>query len=225
IRTAVIGDVRLALQPNTGSIAERVALLKTCAELCVRHSMEFSPLLQEKNSFHGHTALYWVIANNLASPLAPFELVAAVLSHSQPLTPETIQDARRACISLRSQDMFQFLRSCPEFGALSEEDRFVLGLVIPPEQIDVEIMEGSNQPFSVKFHIPLFQKRMLLGTQIKLEFIARGRLWRLSFYAEKSPWKSSKDPDWFKAKKWGVSLELCENSPSTHLDFGLIILD
>ncbi|KAJ6529710.1 hypothetical protein B0H19DRAFT_1274107 [Mycena capillaripes] len=137
----------LLLQPHTGSVAERLALLG-CAELCTQRKIDFSPLVQDTSSFHGHTALHWVIVNKLGSPQAPFELVQAVLANSQPLTPETIKDARRGCILLRSQDMVQYVRMCPEFGALSPDNRFILGLLVPPEEITVETMEGPHRSAS-----------------------------------------------------------------------------
>ncbi|KAJ7982983.1 hypothetical protein DFH06DRAFT_1466926 [Mycena polygramma] len=227
VRTAVIEDVRLIVQSNTGSVAERVALLESCAALCARHRIDFASLLQDTSLFHTHTALYWTIVNDLGSPQAPFELVTAILAHSHPLDPKTVKDARRACISLRSQDMLQFLRTRPEFGALSTEDRFILNLVVPPERIDVELMDGPEQPFSVKFHIPMYLKRMLLAKVIDLDFIARGCLWRLSFYTPGStiPHPESQ-AEWFHIqKKWGTRLILCENSPRTRLEFGVVVLD
>ncbi|KAF7357741.1 hypothetical protein MVEN_00820000 [Mycena venus] len=226
LRPAVIEDVRLILQPNTGTVAERLALLASCAELCTQHKIDFSTLLQDKSLFHAHTALYWAIVNNLASPQAPFELVGAMLANSQPLKAETIKDARRACISLRSQDMFQYLRMSPDFGALSAEDRFALGLLVPPEEITIELMEGPEQPFSVKFYIPMFQKRMLLNKDIRLEFIARDRLWLLAFFTPDHPSVAGPSaPSFAKDNQWGAYLRLRENSRSTPVDIGIVILD
>ncbi|KAJ7456306.1 hypothetical protein B0H11DRAFT_2066171 [Mycena galericulata] len=225
VRAAVIDDVRLVVQPNTGSIAERLSLLETCAQLCARHKVEFPPLLQDKKSFLDHTALYWAIVNNPGSPQASFELVAAVLTYSVPLKPATLKEARRACISLRNQELFQFLRMRPEFGALSEQDRFLLGVLVPPEEIDIQLMEGPEQPFSVKFKIPMFQKRMMLSEQICLEFIARGRLWLLSFFTPANPTALASKSEWFKKGQWGGSLHLRENSPGTDVEFGVVLLD
>ncbi|KAJ7714474.1 hypothetical protein DFH07DRAFT_974468 [Mycena maculata] len=219
VRTAVTEDVRLAVHPNTGSIAERVALLESCAELCARHKINFSLLLQQRDKilFHGHTALYWAIVNDLGPP---FELVAAVLAHSAPLEPATITEARRACISLSNQEIFQFLRLCPEFGVLDAEDRFLLGVLVPPDEIDLELMKGPAEPFSVTFKVPHFRKRMQLSRQIKLEFIARGRLWRLSFFTAIYPVEEN-----LKDGEWSGRLQLGENSPSTHVEFGVVFLD
>ncbi|KAJ6567585.1 hypothetical protein DFH09DRAFT_1155810 [Mycena vulgaris] len=220
VELAVREDVRTLVQPSTSnSFADRIALLDACAQLCTRHKINFSLLLQE-TSIEDHTALYWAIVNSPWPPRAPFELVAAVIVHSSPLTLETIHEARQACVSLRNQDLFQFLRMCPEFGALSPEDRFILGVPVPPEEIIVETMMGPTQPFSVKFKIPLYQKRMLLSREIKLEFIARGRLWQLSFFTAVNPTQK-----WLKDGQWSGSLRLGENSPSTHAEFGLVFLD
>ncbi|KAJ6529734.1 hypothetical protein B0H19DRAFT_1082844 [Mycena capillaripes] len=112
-------------------------------------------------------------------------------------------------MSLRNQEMLQYLRMCPEFGALPVEDRFVLGLLVPQEDIAVEIMEGPELPFSGKFDIPMFQKRMLLNKDIWLEFITRGVpfhfsdwLWRLTFLTPDHPSVSaSGSPPWFMKHK------------------------
>ncbi|KAJ7489537.1 hypothetical protein FB451DRAFT_692617 [Mycena latifolia] len=221
VETSVKEDVvRALVQPSTpDSLADCVSLLDACAQLCTRYRINFSLLLQEK-SIQDHTALYWAIVNSPWPPRAPFELVTAVLAHSAPLTPDTILEARRACVSLRNQEIFQFLRMCPEFGALPPDDRFILGAVVPPEEIVVETMAGPTQPFSVKFKIPLYQKRMLLSREIKLEFIARGRLWQLTFFTAVNPRQK-----WLKDGQWSGSLRLGENSVSTHVEFGLVFLD
>ncbi|KAJ7714473.1 hypothetical protein DFH07DRAFT_863391 [Mycena maculata] len=219
VRAAVTEDVCMLVQPNNGPVSDRVALLDACAQLCARHKIDLSAILQE-TSIQGHTALYWAIVNSPWPLHAPFELVGAVLERAAPLKPETITEARQACVSLRNQEVFQFLRMRPEFGALTAEDRFLLGVLVPPEEIDIETMEGSAQPFSVKFKIPFYQKRMLLAREIKLEFIARGRLWQLSFFTPNQP-----PQKWLKHGQWSGSLRLGENSLSTHVEFGLVFLD
>ncbi|KAJ7182601.1 hypothetical protein C8R43DRAFT_1116231 [Mycena crocata] len=202
IEAAVMEDVRILIQPNSGSVAEQVALLESCAELCARHKVDFPLLLQEKR-IGNHAVLYWAIVNSPWPPRAPYGLVSAVLSHSSPLKPETIQEARRACVSLHSHEMFNFLCLSPTFGALSDEDRLLVGYLVPPEEIVVEAMAGPAEPFSVKFTIPLYQKRMLLGREIKLEFIARGRLWQLSFFTADKPTQP-----WLRDQHWSGSLRL-----------------
>ncbi|KAJ7237689.1 hypothetical protein C8J57DRAFT_1727871 [Mycena rebaudengoi] len=218
VRAAVIEDVHLAVQPNTGSTAERLDLLENCALLCKRQNIDFPLLLQEKEAFHGHTALYWAIVNSPEGSRGPFDLVAVILARSSPLQPETIAEARRACISLRNQELFQFLRMCPEFGTLSPEDRLLLGVLVPPEEIDIELMEGPGQPFSVRFRIPQYRKRMLLSKEIRLEFIARGLLWQLSFSV-------NSQKQWLDNWQWRGSLRLAEDSPFTPVEFGLVFLD
>ncbi|KAJ6551570.1 hypothetical protein B0H19DRAFT_173747 [Mycena capillaripes] len=216
IESIVMDDVRTVVQPYSDSAADRVVMLDACAELCTRHTIDFSRLLQGE-SIQGHTVLYWAIVNGPWPPQASFELVAAVLAHSTPLKPETIREARRACVSLRSQEMFQFLRMRPEFGALSGEDRFLLGVLVPPEEITVEHMDGANEPFSVKFRIPQFFKRMSLSKPIKLEFIARGRLWQLCFSISNQTHASA-----LESGIWCGSLAIMENSASTGAHFGIV---
>jgi hypothetical protein len=143
-----------------------------------------------------------------------------VLAHSAPLKPETMHEARRACVLVKSQELLQFLRCCPEFGALSAEARFLLGVRVPPEEIVVEHREGDAQPFLVNFRIPLFLKRMALARDIKLEFIARGQLWQLSFFTAVNPTQR-----WLKNGARCAALTLAEDGPSTHREFGLVFLD
>ncbi|KAJ7768478.1 hypothetical protein B0H16DRAFT_1519928 [Mycena metata] len=220
VKAAILEDVHTLVQPYaTDSISGRLTLLATCAQLCVRHKLDFSLLLQGK-PVEGHSALYWAIVNGPWPPQPPFALVAAVLSHSAPLTPESVREARRACISLRSQEMFHFLRMSPEFGTLSAEDRYLLGVSVPPEEITVEEIAGDALPFSVRFHIPQFQKRMMLGKDINLEFVARGRLWGLKFYTANKPSVKHLTHGY-----WSGLLRMVENSPMTPAAFGLVFLD
>ncbi|KAJ7698868.1 hypothetical protein B0H16DRAFT_790202 [Mycena metata] len=220
VKAAVLEDARSLVQPYTEeSIADRIALLESCAQLCARQKINLSLLLQGK-LVENHSALYWAIVNGPWPPTAPFGLVAAVLAHSSPLQPATIREARRACVSLRSHDMYRFLQMSPEFGALSAEDRFLLGTLVPVEEIVVEEMAGDTCPFSVRFHIPMFHKRMMLGKSIKLEFIAQGRLWELDFFTAADSSLKSVTPGC-----WSGLLRIAENSPMTPVMFGLVFLD
>ncbi|KAJ7176691.1 hypothetical protein C8R46DRAFT_1077037 [Mycena filopes] len=108
----------------------------------------------------------------------------------------------------------------PEFGALSTEDRLLLGSVVPSEEIVVEEMKGDARPFSVRFHIPMFQKRMMLGRQIILEFIAQGRLWELKFFTAIKPTAKH-----LAHGGWSGLLRITDNSPMTPVLFGLAFLD
>ncbi|KAJ7768275.1 hypothetical protein B0H16DRAFT_1272393, partial [Mycena metata] len=219
VKAAVLADIEALVQPYTGSVADRLALLESCSQLCVQQKLDFSSLLQGK-AIENHSVLYWAIANGPWPPQAPFELVAAVLSHSTPLTPETIREARRACVSLRSQEMFHFLRMSPAFGALSTEDRLMLGAPAPPEEIVVEEMAGAAHPFSVRFRIPMFHKRRMLDRHISLQFIAQGRLFELEFFTAKNP-----EVKHLILGQWSGCLRMLENSLPTPLLFGLVILD
>ncbi|KAJ7176512.1 hypothetical protein C8R46DRAFT_861018, partial [Mycena filopes] len=215
--STILDTLRAVVQPYAAqNVAERVALLANCEQLCERHKLDFPALLQRK-SIEGHTTLYWAIANGPWPPRAPFELVTAVITYSGPLKPETRREARRVCLALRSEDMFQFLRHLPEFMALSSEDRLLLGSTVPPEEVVVSEMAGSAQPFGVRFKIPFFLKRMLLRRDIEVEFIARERLWQIKFFTAANP-----SQKWLRDGGWSGLLRLGENSPSTLIEFGLI---
>ncbi|KAF8218314.1 hypothetical protein K438DRAFT_24140 [Mycena galopus ATCC 62051] len=218
IKSTVLDKVRTLVQPYTGSAADRLTLLAQCTQLCARHKLDLSLLLQEK-SIHGHTALYWAIVNGPWPPCAPFPLVAAVLAHSAPLKPETVHEVRQACVLVKSQEVLQFLRSRPEFGELSKEDQFLLGGVSPAEVVveHKDLEEGSTEPFLVKFRIPMFLKRMAHGSDVELEFLARGQLWKLRFFTAVDLTQ--------KKGLWCGTLTLVETGPITHAEFGLVFYD
>ncbi|KAJ7638385.1 hypothetical protein FB45DRAFT_1023181 [Roridomyces roridus] len=213
IPKTIFADVRLALQPDSGSVDERIALLKHCAELSAQYSardINFASLLQQLD-FHGHTALYWAIVNNPGPEEGPFDLVGTVVRFSGPL------------------NRFTDGRGTKGFGALPEEDRFLLNTLVPPEEIKLDLMEGPDQPFSVKFKIPMYKKRMMLARQIKLEFIARERMWCLSFFTPaNSPLrpKDGSDAGFFEKGQWAASIQLVESmSRSTEMHCAMVVMD
>ena len=51
----------------------------------------------------------------------------------------------------------------------------LLGMTIPPDDIDVEDLPGEAGAFAVDIVIPHFHKRMVVSKKITLEFIARSK--------------------------------------------------
>ncbi|KAJ7251214.1 hypothetical protein C8J57DRAFT_1352402 [Mycena rebaudengoi] len=213
VTAAVLDEIHTLVQPSSNaSDDDKLATLESIAGLCTRQKIDLGALLRQ-NSIGNHTALYWTIVNH-----PPGAFVAAILRRSAPLAPDNITEAKRACIALSSQDMFHFLRSYSEFGVLSVEDKLLLGVTVPPDEIAVKLIDGPQQAFSVQFKVPQFHKRMRISKSVQLHFIARDRMWELSFFvADKSK------PRWLKEGGYSMSFTMLENSPATYLEFAVVI--
>jgi hypothetical protein len=72
--------------------------------------------------------------------------------------------------------------------------------------------------FIVRFEIAQFHKRMTISGKIVFEFIARGRLWCLKFYAGPDKKTSVLGP-------WAISLSIINPSPPTWLDSRIVITE
>jgi hypothetical protein len=59
---------------------------------------------------------------------------------------------------------------------MSAVDQMLLGVKIPPDEIEVEELSADENAFRVNFVVPQFHKRMAISKNIPLEFIARGML-------------------------------------------------
>jgi hypothetical protein len=195
VRATVLGLVRdlVKLQPNDHSVVA-ISILKSCADACATNGLSISTILQEK-SVEGHTPLYWAIVKRPAESPEPQEgndLLTTLLSLSTPLTPATMSDVRLACLLTSDQALFQRLRNSPEFAPLSPTDEMLLDATIPPDEIMVENVDGVEGAFVVDFAVVRFQKRMLVTKSVVLDFIARSRMWRLSFNVstqeQRRPW-------------------------------------
>jgi len=149
------------------------------------------------------------------------DLLSALISYASPLKADTITDLRLACLATSDQALFQRLRLSPEFAPVSGSDQVLLGMTIPPDDINVEDLPGEAGAFAVDFVIPHFHKRMVVSKEITLEFIARSRMWRLSFFIA-GEHKLSNDPP---SGSWCISLSLLETSPPTYIDSRLVIFE
>ena len=179
VRNTVLGLVRdLVREYHTNSPAP-TGILQSCAEACAAHNLCLASILQEK-SIEEHTPLYWAIVKRVPDEATDEDtqipdLLTALLSHSTPLTPETISDVRVACLVTSDQALFQRLRMSPEFSKISGRDEMLLGATLPMDDIVVEDMAGDEGAFAVNFEIVQFQKRMMVSKEIVLEFIARSQ--------------------------------------------------
>ncbi|KAJ7917484.1 hypothetical protein B0H13DRAFT_2441809 [Mycena leptocephala] len=231
VRATVLGLVRdlVKLQPSDHSVVA-ISILKSCADACATNGLSISTILQEK-SVEGHTPLYWAIVKRPAESPEPQEgndLLTTLLSLSTPLTPATMSDVRLACLLTSDQALFQRLRNSPEFAPLSPTDEMLLDATIPPDEIMVENVDGVEGAFVVDFAVVRFQKRMLVTKSVVLDFIARSRMWRLSFNVstqeQRRPWLPAPGT-------WQAYLNSCKagkanvptQSPPTWIDSRLLI--
>lgn len=222
VRNTVLGLVRdLVREYHTNSPAP-AGILQSCAEACAAHNLGLASILQEK-SIEEHTPLYWAIVKRVPDEAIDEDtqipdLLTALLSHSTPLTRETISDVRVACLVTSDQSLFQRLRMSPEFSKISGRDEMLLGATLPMDDIVVEDMAGDEGAFAVNFEIVQFQKRMMVSKEIVLEFIARSRMWKLEFSIANGSQHADPRPG-----SWCISLSLLENSPPAWIDSRLLV--
>ncbi|KAJ7623167.1 hypothetical protein FB45DRAFT_924777 [Roridomyces roridus] len=189
-----------------------ISILNSCASACSAHSLALGAVLQEQ-SIEGHTPLYWAIIKRPTALVEnqDFDLLTVLLGLSSPISDATISDIRLACLLMRDQALFQRLRTCPAFGQITATEEMLLDTKMAPDDISVQDAEGDS--FAVDFTIARFQKRMLVGKSVVLEFIARGRMWRLSFNV------STRRP----VGHWYLALSIIEESPPAWVDSRLVV--
>ncbi|KAJ7116083.1 hypothetical protein C8R44DRAFT_855254 [Mycena epipterygia] len=203
VRATVLGLVRDLVKSQAPDTA--ISILQSCAAACAANNLSLSAVLQEK-SVEGHTPLYWAIIKRPAADAN--DLLTALLTLSSPLNPATTSDVRLACLLTSDQALFQQLRASPIFAPLSTTDALLLDA--PADTLRVE---SAGDAFAVDFALARFQRRMRVGGRIALEFIARGRMWRLSFAV--SP----------RGGTWCVALALLEEAavPPTWVDARVLV--
>ena len=179
VEQTVLGLIwSLIEEHNTPSSSAAADILYSCSQACQGNSLSFSKLLQRK-SMEGHTPFYWTVVKRLpdqhqdVSEHLGADLLSALISFASPLTKDTIKDLRLACLATSDQALFQRLRMSPEFAPVSASDRLLLGMTIPPDEIEVHILPGDTGAFMVDIVIPHFYKRMVVTKKIVIEFIAR----------------------------------------------------
>ncbi|RDX48632.1 hypothetical protein OH76DRAFT_644098 [Lentinus brumalis] len=224
VRTTVLGLLRDLVKQ--GDAKGALGVLESCADACKSYDLSLSSLLQEK-SVEGHTPIYWAIVNRPALPPRPDDpdLVSAVLSHAAPLTDATVDELRLACLHTSDHALFQKLRRSPAFSPLSAKDELILGGNVPLDEVDVEDVKADEGAFIVKMKIPAFQKRMRISESVRVEFIAKGRMWELSFIVAGDHWDRRFGHRRVKQGTWAVKLALLPHSPPTWIDSRLVIED
>ncbi|KAM5537909.1 hypothetical protein V8D89_008385 [Ganoderma adspersum] len=231
VRATLLGLLRDLVKQNDAAGA--LGVLESCADACRTYDLSLSVLLQEQ-SVEGHTPLYWAIINRPAHPPSAADggeagqgpdLVSALLAQAAPLSDATVDEIRLACLHTSDHTFFQTLRRSPAFSPLTGTEEILLGGSVPVDDVDVEDVKADEGAFVARFRMPLFQKRMRISGAIKLEFIAKGRLWELSFIVAKTDYDSRLGYGNFKAGSWVVRLLLLPHSPPTWIDSRLVIED
>ncbi|KAJ4477237.1 hypothetical protein J3R30DRAFT_3483472 [Lentinula aciculospora] len=226
IRTTVLGIVRDLVKVKSGNAVAAQSILESCAEACSGYSLSLSSLLQEK-SIESHTPLYWAIINRPPDKSdeamnGTSDLLTTLLSYTAPLSSAILTEVRQACLITDDQLLFQRLRLSPEFASLSGTDEMLLGEQMIPDDVTVENLLGDEGAFAINFRIPHFQKRMRVSSEVGVEFIARGRLWRLALCVADRRRSKHGGPS---PGAWCIVLSLMENSSPTWIDSRLIIPD
>lgn len=191
-------------------------ILASCASALSPSS--FSTLLQQP-TFEGHTPIYWAILNRHA------HILPDMLQYAGPLNNACIADIRLACLASGDQVLFGKLRrgELPFITTLARADTLILGST-SADDIDVREVDGEAA-FSASIKIRLWQKRMRVAGLVNVEFIARGRIWSLTFFSLPSPssFSSSLTTRGAGIGPWRVALSLMEHSPPTFVDGRLVI--
>lgn len=230
VRSAVQGLVRDIVQQQITHAS--LPILESCAEACRANQLSFSALLQEPY-IANHPPIYWAIIKRPA--LDDVSFLTAILSYSAPLLPKTTSEIRLACLQIGDQLLFQCLWRSPEFAVLSGSDQMLLGASVSPDTVEVEELAGDSGAFAARFEIVQFQKRVKIGGEVGLEFIARGRvvfryitpcllifsqgrLWWLRFHVFNGHYEGVD-----RTGAWAVSLSILEHSSSTWLDSRVVI--
>ncbi|KAF9236019.1 hypothetical protein BU15DRAFT_77426 [Melanogaster broomeanus] len=192
-------------------------ILDSCADACRTHGLDLSALMQEP-SIEDHSAIYWAIVNHCES------LLPSLLAHAAPLTSATISDVRLACLVTSDEQLFQALRCRREpftkqnAPLSTSSDALVLGST-PADDISVRELDGEGA-FVADIRISLWQKRIRVSGRVSVEFIARGRIWSLTFFSTPSTGSSITGKA---VGAWQVALCLLEHSPPTFIDSRLVV--
>lgn len=145
-----------------------------------------------------------------------------MLQYAGPLNNACVADIRLACLATGDQVLFGKLRrgELPFIINLARADALILGST-SADDIDVREIDGEAA-FSASIKIRLWQKRMRVAGLVNVEFIARGRIWSLTFFSP-PPSPSSLSTRGAGSRPWQVALSLMEHSSPTFVDGRLVI--
>ena len=151
---------------------QSVALIETCAQMCQAKGINFCDILQDP-CLEGHRALYWIVLSR--PPPEEYGLLSTILKHSTPLSSDSVDEIRLACLQVGDQTLFNHVWRHPAYGALSGTDELLLGAAAPTDYVEVqEATVNEIGTFIARFQIAQFHKRLGVSGKIAFEFIARG---------------------------------------------------
>ncbi|THH18334.1 hypothetical protein EW146_g2643 [Bondarzewia mesenterica] len=177
----------------------------------------------------GHMPVYWAIVKRPTVPAKADRqntrldtesdaLVMALLTASSPITPATISEVRLGCLHHSDHWLFQHIKQhVKEFSQLTGTDEMLLE--DSGDLVAIEEVPGDASAFIAKFELVHFQLRMRVSKRVEAEFIAKGRLWCLSFFI------SPNGAHGYRPGSWLISLTLLEHSPPTWIDSRLIVAE
>ncbi|KAH7906555.1 hypothetical protein BJ138DRAFT_1162354 [Hygrophoropsis aurantiaca] len=223
VRQTVLSLVRDLVVLPTPASSE---ILDSCADACAANHLDLSAILQEP-SIEEHTPMYWAIVNRRSDG---DEVLASLLVHAgtAPLAAGTLSDIRLACLVTSNQKLFHALRTHkPPFDTLHHNptmatrpgsDALVLGNNVS-DDVQVREVDGDGA-FVATLAVKMWQKRMRVAGRVGVEFIARGRIWSITFFSApaSTPTITGKA-----VGTWQVALSLLDHSPPTHIDSRLLI--
>lgn len=159
--------------------------------------------------------MYWALLKRPSNP----GLVEMVIELSRPWSQQGEEELRSGVL-VNSDHLFfrRYLVEEEEVRLLVDEERDV---------VDVEgSVQGDDAAFGVSMCLPAFQRRMMVRGEVCVEFVAKGRLFRLRFYKSDPTSPSNYAPSTAShAGAWLVSLHILGASPSTFIDSRLLIPD
>lgn len=159
--------------------------------------------------------MYWALLKRPSNP----GLVEMVIELSRPWTAQGEEEFRAGVLVNSDHTFFRrYLVEEEEVRLLVDEERDV---------VDVDgVVEGDDAAFGVRMCLVAFQRRMMVRGEVGVEFVAKGRLFRLRFYkSDPSSPSNYAPPSASHAGAWLVSLHILGASPSTFIDAQLLIPD
>ncbi|KAH8823494.1 hypothetical protein DL96DRAFT_276934 [Flagelloscypha sp. PMI_526] len=220
IRAAVVEYVRdLVKHGSNVSWARAHSVLAQCKSACYKQGLVFSDVLQD-DVLEGHSIFYWVVIQRpsalfpaIAQPETQ-DLLSLLLRFAVPLKLQTFQQLRQACLVNDDQALFQRLQLSGEVLALKDARPSALfGHVGHRDRVSIQLNAEDEKAFAVNFALHNFHQRMMISKRIDLDFIAKSRLWRLSFCTvnENRPCIA---PD----GEWCFAVSIMDASPATPFD-------
>jgi len=146
--------------------------------------------------------------------------ILAFFDFSQPLQSATIVAARRACMEVSDNSLFQRLcRLFVGFAPVSDTDEMLPGSSGANDRVVVEELHSNDGAFVAHIKLMHFRLRMRLSKRVCMEFVTRDRIWRLTFSNNMSAGSGVSSASW----PWLVTLQLGEHSVPTLVYADLVV--